>query len=186
MLFKVGQSQLCDMNNLYIYHQVPKSMIGTVLYPLNELKIILPEIYEKEAGKYLGREQVMNQRVPILDCFWNDVLHFSPVHPAILKQTLIDAGGDADLTISAYQINVKLLDPDKTVIYLHSKKIQTLEEFIPFNTNILLTMADVPEFTKEYYRRSFEAGEKPLRFLRIPHILYKGSLDISKAIILNV
>ncbi len=30
----------------------------------------------------------MEQRIPILNCLWNDVLHFSPVHPAKIKQAM--------------------------------------------------------------------------------------------------
>ncbi len=66
---------------IYLYHSVPKNLQGNILYPLNTLKEKHPEIYEQQVSKYVGREHMTQQRIPILDCLWNDVLHFSAVNP---------------------------------------------------------------------------------------------------------
>ncbi len=76
----------------YLYHWVPDDMIGDTLYPLNILKHTHPDLYTKKVSKYIGREKVMDQIIPILDCLWNDVLHFTAVHPKDVKDALIKAG----------------------------------------------------------------------------------------------
>ena len=65
----------------FIYHKVPADMSGNILYPLNVMEKINPEIYEKAVKKYEGREYLMREVIPWLNCLWNDVLHFSIVHP---------------------------------------------------------------------------------------------------------
>ena len=60
--------------------------------PLNEMKECLPEIYALEAAKYQGREQVMEQNVPHLECLWNDVVFFSPLDPRIVFSRLEKSG----------------------------------------------------------------------------------------------
>ncbi|MBI2087070.1 MAG: hypothetical protein HYT69_02770 [Candidatus Zambryskibacteria bacterium] len=65
----------------YLYHQIPKNMFGTLLYPLNVLKETHPEIYAEHAKKYVGREQLLTATVPPLNCLWNDVLHFTAIAP---------------------------------------------------------------------------------------------------------
>jgi len=48
----------------YLYHRVPKHMMGTVLYPLNVLKETRPEIYTEYIKKYEGREELLTAEVP--------------------------------------------------------------------------------------------------------------------------
>jgi hypothetical protein len=37
------------------------------------------ELYKKNVLKYEGREELLNVQVPILNCRWNDVIHFSAI-----------------------------------------------------------------------------------------------------------
>lgn len=76
----------------YLYHWVPKDLQGDTLFPLNTLKEKYPDLYKKEASKYVGREQIMQDVLPILNCLWNDVLHFSAVHPSLVKEALFESG----------------------------------------------------------------------------------------------
>lgn len=39
-------------------------MRGDVLYPLNTLKTLHPDLYEFHVGKYAGREYLMDQKIP--------------------------------------------------------------------------------------------------------------------------
>ena len=64
-----------------LYHRRPLRLWGTVLYPLNDLKEIAPDLYQEHGAKYCGREEIRSQRIGPLNCLWNDVLHLSPVHP---------------------------------------------------------------------------------------------------------
>src|SRR3954469_11560600 len=72
--------------DMRLYHRRPADLRGTILYPLNQLAGVAPDLYQQQRAKYHGREALMEQRVPQLDCLWNDVLHLSPVHPARLAE----------------------------------------------------------------------------------------------------
>ena len=71
----------------FVYHLVPKQLQGNSLYPLRQLQVAAPELAEFYAQKYKGREAVQERSVPPLDCLWNDVLMFCPVHPRQIQQT---------------------------------------------------------------------------------------------------
>ncbi|MGH7237929.1 MAG: hypothetical protein ACREGF_05325, partial [Candidatus Saccharimonadales bacterium] len=76
----------------HVYRHVPAQMFGTVLYPMNRLPDIDRKLYELHKSGYLSREQLLQRKIPYLDCLWNDVLHCSPVHPAKINQALKDCG----------------------------------------------------------------------------------------------
>ena len=78
--------------NDYLYHRVPDDMKGSILYPLNQLRNVYPSLYAAKAASYKNREAVMQARIPILDCLWNDVIHFSPVHPSKIQRSRAEAG----------------------------------------------------------------------------------------------
>ncbi len=107
----------------YLYHNVPKNLHGNILYPLNVLKQIHPDIYDQQVSKYFGREQLLKLQIPILECLWNDVLHFSAVNPAEIKQAFIEAGGNPDFTMNYYQVDPKLISPENAVLYLYADTV---------------------------------------------------------------
>lgn len=167
----------------YIYHSVPKDMRGAQLFPLNILREVQPHIYEIEVAKYAGREHVREQRIPILDCFWNDVLHFSAIHPSQIKEALIEAGITKAFDIEFFEIEPHLLDPQNTIVYLY--RHHTLEDkfkeenFAKYKPHDIAQYSLLPQETKDYYKEMISQNKKPLLFHRVPHILFKGSLNIS-------
>jgi hypothetical protein len=168
----------------FLYHRVPEDMVGDVLYPLNQLKTIYPELYDKKAGKYKGREKVMELRIPVLDCLWNDVLHFTAVPPNDIQRALLDSGSKVDYKWKSFKIDPHLLDPNNTIIYLNKIRVPLgaiipEEEFVPFDPDNLSEYSTVPDLTREYFKKIFSEGGVPLTYGKIAHILYKGSLDIS-------
>ena len=166
----------------YLYHRVPEQMEGNILYPLNTLKEKNPELYEKESAKYKDREQVMEQRIPTLNCMWNDVLHLSPIHPTDLKKALSESGIETR-EMKFYQIDPETLDPANTTVYLyaHTDKADNmkLENFSPYDPSMISQYSTVSEETKAYYKEMKAKGGRPLLFVKVPHILYKGSIDTS-------
>ncbi len=155
-------------------------MEGTILYPLNELKELKPDIYREHVAEYHGREKVMEQKIPILDCLWSDVVHFAAVHPSKVKQALLDAGVPNIGERKFYQINPHLLDPAKTVFFLHRYgKAKFAEDFEIYNPDSVGNYATLSDTTKEYYREMIASGRNPLAYHAVPHILYKGSLDMA-------
>ncbi len=172
----------------FVYHLVPKDMRGNILYPLNELKTIFPKLYNKKAEKYKGREFLMKETIPVLNCLWNDVLHFSVVNPCDIKKALVESGYSFEAKF--YKIDAMLLNKEKTVIYLfNDKDINTklkISDFERYNLKNVSKYYCFPEGVKEYYKREFKKGRWPLLFYGIPHILFKGSINIENVPIVSV
>jgi len=168
---------------------VPKDQQGTILEPLNQLKKSQPELYAEKVKKYEGREHVMERTIPTLDCLWNDVLHLSTIPPSDLKAALLEAGME-DREFNFYQIDPSLLTPENTVTYLHQDidriTVPDDSEFVPFNISGLPELSQIPETTKQYWKDQYAKGAKPLIFLGIPHILYRGTLDTTNLPIITV
>lgn len=160
----------------YVYHRIPADMKGDILYPLNVLKNIYPEMFEKEAGKYEGREHIMTDVIPVLNCFWNDVLHFSPVHPKKIHVALSELG--KDFHAGYFQVPAEIFAPEKTIFYLNGE-IPKMDprNWLSYESSLVSKYTEMPELTKNYYREILEKGEQPLLYAKIPHILYKGSID---------
>jgi hypothetical protein len=164
-------------------------MKGNILKPLNILKIQEPDLYRDHVKKYQERESVMNQRIPTLDCLWNDVLHFSAILPQEIKDALVDAGMPNNIMMTCYQIPAELLESEKTTIYFSvnfSKDRMNLKNFTNYVPKELIKYSRIPKETIEYYKESYCKNERSLVFNKIPHILYKGSLTIKDFVIIEV
>ncbi len=175
---------------MYLYHSVPKNLEGNILYPLNILKERFPHIYEEQVLKYVGREQVLSQQIPILNCLWNDVLHFSPVNPTEVKQALMEAGRTNEFTMNCYQVDPNLIDPQSAIVYLYvyadNGDKMNEKNFVPYNSEKIEKFSSLPQSTKDYYKKMIDKHERPLLYHRVPHILYKGTLDITNLPIISV
>ncbi len=167
---------------MYLYHRVPKNLEGSFLFPLNELKEKYPVVYGDQVSKYAGREHLLDRRIPLLGCLWNDVLHFSAVHPKEIKQALIEAGDTSDFEMEYFQVEPSLIDSKNAIVYLYAYPANTdgfdVRDFIPYDPEKLTEFSVMPQATKEYYKEMIGSGKKPLLYHKIPHILYRGFLDI--------
>ena len=183
----------------YLYHRIPRDaesrsdMRGHILYPLNDLRALYPDVYQRQAAKYTGREHVTRQTIPLLDnCAWNSVLFLSSVHPQDFKDAFVEAGGDPSIERSFYQIDPTSLDQDKLAVWLFPTttapgKPVTPDEFVPYRYEDLAAYSTIPSQTKDYYAKELQAGQPIRLFWRwIPHILYRGPIDISNAKIIRV
>lgn len=168
----------------YLYHLVPKNMEGEILFPLTQLKERFPDAYVFSKKKYEGREHIMEQKIPILNCLWNDVLHLSPVHPKEIKNALLTSGKKDIPSHEYFEIDPRDLKPENTIIYLYKEGIYnrdiSLAEFAEYEADKIKQYASIPTITMEYYKDKIAKGEKPLLFWHIPHILFKGSINTSK------
>lgn len=169
------------MDENYVYHRVVENMRSTTLYPLNQLKTKFPDAYEEHIQKYNGREHLLDTKIPTLDCLWNDVLHFTAVSPNVLFRNITDAGFDAEIVWKRwYKIPISMLDPKNTTVCLYRRDISLVPDsrsFSDFDSLKLAEYSTVPSETLEYYREQFKLGKRPLFFHRVPHILYKGTVD---------
>lgn len=155
----------------YIYHILPPNLEGSVLYPLNELKNIKPQVYAAHAKKYEGREDLMDFIIPHLNVKWNDVLFFSAINSAIFN-------------LNYNKIPITDLPEDKTVVYLYNNtdvnKITKLEQIVKLDYKKYKEPQELSQISLDYYDDCIKNNKKILNFVGVPHIMFSASLDISK------
>lgn len=166
-----------------LYHIVRGGFKGDTLYPLNVLKNQHPDLYAKHSKKYEHRKHITELFIPQLDCYWGDVVHMSAVHPQDLVKALAAVGLNGK-RYSYFEIDPTTLDPKKTVVYLNKEKENkgrhlTADDFRPFDAARVAEWGYIPKETIEYWKKKIAEGAEPLLFLFVPHILYKGSIDVS-------
>lgn len=185
---EVGQTPETGREKKYLYHMVPTDMRGTTLHPLNTLKEAHPDVYTSVTEKYRGRSEVTQQFIPTLQCAWEDVLHLTAIHPENLKKALVEAGLQPS-EMKFFQVDPGLLDPAKTTVYLYrdvSGGDIPDDDYAPFDPNALDSHAVIGELTKRHYKERALKGEQPLLFVGIPHVLHRGSIDISNLPVITV
>ncbi len=166
----------------YIYHGVPDQMIGTELKPLTQIYETNSELHKKYSEKYKGREELLERRIPLLNCLWNAVVHLSPLHPRKVFELQKELGLILDLPSCEYfEIDLTTLDPGKTVVYFKTGPGEENTETKWLKDIDFATLREIPPATIAYYKSLVGTGEQPFNYQFIPHILYKGSLDISSA-----
>lgn len=173
------------MAGTFIYHVKKAGFAGDRLYPLNSIKDRLPVVYEAEARKYQGREWLMGVKLPVLDCLWNDVLHFSLMHPAVIYEHLTEAGIDYSKR-ELYWFEVPLADAlaRPCVLYKNSREDRNEREFPaadfePVTEARVRELAYMPERNLRYYRECAARKTYPLMWCYAPHVLVKGELDVA-------
>lgn len=164
--------------NRHVYHKVPVPLEGRVLYPLNQLREKKPRLYEQLKEKYRGREELLKVKIPVLDCLWNDVLHFSTIHPTLLYQALLETGHSPSAQLYWIKIPVEDLQGRPTCIY-DSGQRKGEESFRRFEMDLYAELPGPPEKTLTYYRQCKQNGTEPLLFVGIAHLLLKGEINIS-------
>ena len=173
----------------YLYPIVPEKVVGKKLYPLNVLKYKLPEVYKKEIKKYKGREYVLEKKIPTLNCFWNDALHFVAVHPKKIKNELEKAGFKTPKKWRWFKIKASDINPNKAAIYLFKYNIKNplaLNNFTKYNPKQISGYDKITARTKKHYCKAYQQKQNLLKFMFIPHILLKDSFDTRKAEIIEV
>lgn len=171
------------MDGSFVYHRISSNLQGTILYPLNKLKEIYPNVFEEQIQKYVSREHVLETKIPApLNCLWNDTLHFTTVHPQTLFKNLEGAGYNPKEIASRrwFKVPIKLFDSTNTIVCLYRRDIRLVSEahdFYPFDPEKIGEYREVPEETIRYYTEQFVLGKRPLFFHGVPHILFKGTVD---------
>jgi hypothetical protein len=163
-------------------------MRGQMLLPLSELQFVFPDIYKLERQKYAEREFIMEQRIPYLDCSWNDVLHLTAVPPRLLELALRKVG--IRFRREFFAIESEIIAPSRAIVYLNnqSENSNKMEpnNFAPFIPAQLHKYAELPTNTVSYYQRMKASGRRPLLFHGVPHILYRGAISVATSEIITV
>lgn len=164
----------------FIYHGVPDSLIGNILIPLNQMRSVMPDIRDKNLKKYKGREEILKRKLPLLNCLWNDVVHFLPLHPQKVFELQLELGLIPDIPpYKFYEINLGNLNPKKTVVFFKTAPGEENSEVRWLSEIDFTALQEIPEATVAYYKTFVGTGELPFNYQFIPHILYKGTVDIS-------
>lgn len=159
--------------------------MGNRLYPLNSLKNILPEIYQKEVRKYTGREWLLDVAIPGLNALWNDVVHFSLMHPSLIYRTLSEIGFEHHkVSREWFEVPVGDLIKAPSVLYRNARKDRSsreypLSDFEPVKADRVRELSGMPERNLAYYRECFGQKTLPLLWGFAPHVLVRGELDVS-------
>lgn len=161
---------------MHIYHHVPQNQNGDTIYPLNQLKEKLPEIYSKQFAKY---DDIQEKDVEIPGFgYWNDCVNLMPVNPGLVKEELEKYGHDTNWEWRFYKIDSEELNPTKLVLLVMTEDDGVLERsFVPFNKETFNEYCHIGEVTHAIFQKARENSEQPNTFARIPHVLYKGSIN---------
>ena len=181
-----------------VYHAVPPSMTGDVLFPLNQLRRTMPELYDRQVAKYAGREQVLQFRIPGLGVLWNDALHCAPIHPYWVAKARAEAGVvTSNFGTECFCIPLERIS-DHPVAYFRNATFwingrpgedmpdePPAEEFSAFDPIRYRELADVPDAYAAFLGEMASLGRRPLTFPTIPHVLVAAPIDISGLEIVN-
>ncbi|BCC29266.1 group-specific protein [Bacillus cereus] len=179
----------------YVYHMVPEELKGEYLIPLNELKRAYPNLYDEYIQKYKDhtqREQLLTRKIPKLECLWNDVVHFLPIHPYQIYKELKGLGINISTNKLFYKIPITLLDSQQVAIYKYSKlnwngaggELKDCEIEI-INLHEYRELKQLNPCTKEYYRVEHQNSRRFGMFHLIPHVLVKGKVEVKNIEIIN-
>ena len=174
------------MSGVYVYHAKRPNFEGERLYPLNALKDKLPAIYDSAVKKYKGREWLLDVVIPGLDALWNDVIHLSPIHPRLIYKTLTDVGFEHHkYNCTWIEIPIEDVMSLPSTLYFNTRLWQDTRVLLPSDfaevtPARVAELSGMPEINLEYYRGCLAHNEMPLLWKRAPHVLVKGTMDISK------
>lgn len=166
-----------------LYHRAVRDFRGEELLPLNRLRPLYPDVYEREAAKYVGREQLRTAPVEALGCGWGDVLFLSPVHPKALLD-VIRASGRKVPPLRFWAVNAAALEvsaacvlqvrPWPNGIYTPHQ----LKDFLPYTAETLQAVSQPSEATLSRLQ-ALPADAPLLLWADVPHVLYRGALPLS-------
>lgn len=163
---------------MIVYHFVPKNQKGDIIYPLNQLKYKYPEIYKKHFAKYNNIKE-KDVEIPGFG-YWNDCINLMPINPALVKQELENFGHSTNWEWKFYKIDTDNLDTSKLIIMTVTEDNAILRRhFIPFSKQAFERYCHIGDATREVFKKAKNKGEQPNTFARMPHVLYKDSINTS-------
>jgi hypothetical protein len=170
----------------YLYHWVPPAMTGTQLVPLNQLKAISERAYRFATRKYAGRENVRQFFIPPLECYWGDVIFLTAVHPLEVKKAYQGCGMEL-MKKRFFKIDPSRLDPQLATVWPFETKYNEGAVFEAFDPNTIEKYSHISEKTLNHYREQARIDRQNVFvFAYIPHIMYKGTIDVKGVEIIEV
>jgi len=178
----------------YLYHLCAPDFRGNILYPLNGLWNHFPDLYEREKEKYVGRESVLEYRIPILDAVWGDTVNLSTLDPRLLVMARRQLG----IPFSQLLMRRLVCIPVERIATLPAVRYDSAShwrnsspgdssvpatppdhEFAAFDPAQYQETYEVPSLHREYLQRQLAAGERALGFVFVPHVLVAAPIDLN-------
>ncbi len=168
----------------YFYHLVPNPFIGKKLIPLNEMDP-KGELFLSHSKKYIGRESLTKEIIPILNCKWNDVVQFSAINPQLIINQLRKIQPNLDITrMKCFKVCIEEVEDIYEGVIFEREQSREKGNFKIYPSEVKLLnsknykeLSSVPEKTIEYWKRVESEGGKYLWFPYIPHVFLKGAVD---------
>ena len=122
----------------------------------------------------------------MLGCLWNDCLFLTPTHPRALRGALETAGHAWPARGRRFFAIPGGLPRETTVMYWYRDTAPTsdlsspMEDVVPYDPSSLEGVADmIPDGTRRYFAEMRAAERRPLMFVGLPHVMHRGSIDVS-------
>jgi hypothetical protein len=161
---------------MYLYHFAPSKQEGDTIFPLNKLKILFPDIYEKQKAKY-DNQREKDVEIPGFG-YWNDCINLMPVRPDLVKEELERYGHPTNWLWRFYKIDSTNLDNSKLIIMVPKDGEDTTKrDFLKFNEENCSKYCHIGDVTKYRFQKAKDNNEQPNTFAGIPHVLYKDSIN---------
>ena len=134
----------------------------------------------------------MEREIPLLDCLWNDVVHFSTLHPHDIYKELKKLDLNLKEDLKFYKIPIEHLQDNENALYHYKKKHYSGPEapIAPENLEFLniedyTELEDLPIDTLKYFIDESEKDERVAMFHYVPHVLSKGKVRIDDVEIIS-
>jgi hypothetical protein len=184
---------------VFVYHAVPDGMVGSVLYPLTDLRRVSVDAFAAQRAKYAEREAVLDARITASGLRFNETIHCAPLHPHHLYRLRKQMGLLATASASSTEPQAK----QRLFFEIPAERFREqpaywyrwvapwingypgedvalappLKEFEPFDPVRYRELPRVPRAHIEYLGRAKRDGKRPLMFVHIPHILVAGPIE---------
>lgn len=182
----------------FVYHGAPREMVGEVLYSLDQLADVHPDLHARQRQKYAGREAVSEFQVPHLDRGFTDTVHCGPIHPYRLYSARWALGHDPPARPQGTHFSGLFYEIPLERILVHNVAWYTWQtlwingapgedvprtppraDFEPFEERRYRPLSAVPGAHLDYLQRMKQRGAPALFFVHIPHVLVAGPIDVS-------
>lgn len=171
----------------YIYHGKPEEMRGNNLIPLNRLLEVDSNLQVKYLEKYKGREEILERKIPLLNCLWNDVVQLLPLHPLSLFELQKHMRLIPEIPDYQYfEIDMNILDMSKAVVYFKTAPGEEHATVKWLKDVSFDELQAIPKATREYYASMAGKDEPVFNYQFVPHIVYRGTVDVSSSSIINL
>jgi len=178
----------------FVYHLCAPDFRGDVLYPLDELRSVYPDLYERERVKYEGRDSVLRFVVPHLGVTWGATVNLSALDPAhlvaerrrlgvpfsnLLQRRVLRIPIDRLAGLPAVRYNSAThwinSSPGDGSVPLTPPH----HEFAPLDLAHYVEEEHVPKLHTEYLLRQLARGERALGFVFVPHVLVASPINVA-------